>query len=175
MSAQKQATFRIWRGECDGRRISRLHDRRFRGNGRARCGQSHSGNTGERPRLPLELQGRQMRLVLGGSQRHAEVDVHDAAERSAARKTGHSSADESVSARQGFDHGRLLEFSGEEKESRSSSRARRMRRMAHGACSRRTSIACRNSGNASNAFFARMSATSCAITGCTKNSSVRVF
>ena len=35
--------------------------------------------------------------------------------------------------------------------------------MEHGGCSRRTSIACRNFGNASNAFFARMFATSCAI------------
>ena len=29
--------------------------------------------------VPLELQGRQVRLVLGGDQRHAEADVHDAA------------------------------------------------------------------------------------------------
>ena len=38
-----------------------------------------------------------------------------------------------------------------------------MRRTGHGACSRRTSIACRNSGNASSAFFARTFATCCAI------------
>src|SRR5712691_7213370 len=38
-----------------------------------------------------------------------------------------------------------------------------------------TSIACRNSGNASNAFFARTFATSCAITRCTTNLSARGF
>ena len=31
--------------------------------------------------VPLELQGRQVRLVLGRDQRHAEADVHDAARR----------------------------------------------------------------------------------------------
>ena len=34
---------------------------------------------GARSRLPLELQSRQMRLVLGGDQRNAKADVHDAA------------------------------------------------------------------------------------------------
>ena len=33
-----------------------------------------------RPRVPLELQGRQVRVVLGGDQRQAAADVHDAAE-----------------------------------------------------------------------------------------------
>ena len=31
--------------------------------------------------VPLELQGRQVRLLLGGNQRHAPADVHDAPER----------------------------------------------------------------------------------------------
>ena len=43
----------------------------------------------ERSRLSLELQGRQMRLLLRGNQRNAEADVHDAAERSAARRACH--------------------------------------------------------------------------------------
>ena len=34
-----------------------------------------------RPRRPLELQGRQVRLLLGGDQRQAAADVHDAAGR----------------------------------------------------------------------------------------------
>ena len=41
-------------------------------------------DAGERPRLSLELQSGQVRFVFGGSERHAEADVHDAAERSAA-------------------------------------------------------------------------------------------
>ena len=60
--------------------------------------QSTSRPPGERPRLPMELQGRQMRFVFGGNQRHAEADVHDAAERSAARQTRSRSADEGVSS-----------------------------------------------------------------------------
>ena len=41
----------------------------------------------------LELQGGQMRLVLGRDQRQAAADVHDAAERPAARRAGHRRAD----------------------------------------------------------------------------------
>ena len=33
----------------------------------------------------MELQGRQVRVVLGGNQRHAPADVHDAAQPAAAR------------------------------------------------------------------------------------------
>ena len=57
-----------------------------------------------------------MRLVFGRNQRHAEADVHDAAERFAARKTNHRSADEDVSNYQRFDYGRFVEFSSEEKD-----------------------------------------------------------
>ena len=66
-------------------------------------------------------------------------------------------------------------FRGEEKNQTVQAATSPMRRTAHGACSRRTSIVCRNSGNASNVFFARTSATSCAITRCTTNSSGRAF
>ena len=58
----------------------------------------------------MELQGRQMRLVFGGSQRDAKVDVHDAVERSATRKTGDRSADKSVPANKGFGHRCFVEF-----------------------------------------------------------------
>src|SRR6266576_2491961 len=53
------------------------------------------------------------------------------------------------------------------KRSNSSSRDRPTRRTAHGECSRRTSIVCRNFGNASNVFFARTFATCSVITKCT--------
>jgi hypothetical protein len=59
-------TFRIWRGESVSRRQARrLHDRSFRGHGRARRRPQDPGHAGQRPRLPLELQGRQVRLLLG--------------------------------------------------------------------------------------------------------------
>ena len=151
------------------RRISRLHDRRFRGNGRARCGESHSGDASERSRLPLELQGRQMRLLFSGNQRHAEVDVHDAAERSVARKTGHRSADEGVSRLEGFDHRCVVEFSREEKNQEVQTAPARCARWNMADAAGRTSIACRNSANASSAFSARMSVTFCAIITCTIN------
>ena len=48
--------------------------------------------------VPLELQGGQVRLVLGGDQRHAEADVHDAAERSRPQSAGDGRADADVSA-----------------------------------------------------------------------------
>ena len=55
------------------------------------------------------------------------------------------------------------------KKSNRFSRDLPMRPTAHGGCSRRTSIVCRNSANASNAFFARTSATCCAIMRCTRD------
>ena len=51
----------------------------------------------------------------------------------------------------------------------------RMRPTAHGECSRKTSIGCRNFVNVSNAFFARTSATCCATIKCTRNSLDRGF
>ena len=68
----RQATFRIWRGDARRRRVPGLHDR-----GRPRAWWCSTPSTrsrptqAQRPRLPLELQGRQVRLVLGRDQRHA--------------------------------------------------------------------------------------------------------
>ena len=85
MSAQKQATFRIWRGDAQGGEFRDYTTGVSEGMVVLDAVHRHPGDAGERPRLPLELQGRQMRLVFGGNQWHAEADVHDAAERSAAR------------------------------------------------------------------------------------------
>src|SRR5882724_454906 len=87
----------------------------FRRHGRARCRKSNSGDASQRPCMSMELQGREVRIVFGGSQRYAETDVHDANERIAARQTDHGRADESVSGAERFDYGRVMEFSGEEK------------------------------------------------------------
>ena len=64
----------------------------------------------------MELQSGQVRIVLGGNQRHAEAYVYDANERIAARQADHGRTDESVSRDQRFDYGRVMEFSGEEKD-----------------------------------------------------------
>ena len=67
------ATFRIWRGDAQRRRVPGLHDRRVRRHGRARRRASDPGRAGERSRRPLELQGGQMRVVFGGSQRQSRA------------------------------------------------------------------------------------------------------
>src|SRR6476646_599341 len=64
----------------------------------------------------MELQGRQVRLVFGGSERDAKADVHDGAERAATGKTGDDRADESFPGHQGFGDRCLMEFSDEEKD-----------------------------------------------------------
>ena len=45
----------------------------------------------------MELQGRQVRVVFSRSERDAEADVHDAAQRAAIGKTGHDRADKGIS------------------------------------------------------------------------------
>ena len=94
-----------------GRRSSGLHDR-----GRAtawscstRC--TASRRAGERSGRALELQGREMRVVLGGDQREAAADVHDAAEPAAARPAGDGRADADVSRIQGPGDRCVLELS----------------------------------------------------------------
>src|SRR5260370_35179592 len=64
----------------------------------------------------MELQSGEVRFVLGGSEWDAETDVHDAHERPAVGQTGNDRTDESFPDHERFDHGCLLEFSGEEKD-----------------------------------------------------------
>ena len=91
------------------------------------------------------------------------------------RRAGHRRADAGVPADHGPGHRRVLELPRQEDASRSSSRARRTRRTAPGACSRPTSTACRSSASASSASSARTSATCCATTTCSTSSSARGF
>ena len=73
----------IWRG--DGERRAQFEEyttRSLRGHGRPRRRPPDPGRAGQRSRRALELQGRQVRLVLGGDQRQPAADVHDAAESS---------------------------------------------------------------------------------------------
>ena len=91
-SRWRQATFRIWRGERGKGELQGLQDRGRRGHGRARRRPPDPGRAGQRPGGALELQGGQVRLVLGRGQRHAEADVHDAAVGPAARPAGHGAS-----------------------------------------------------------------------------------
>ena len=63
----------------------------------------------------MELQGWEMWIVLGRSERNANADVYGALERFIARPAGNDRADESVSGRERFDHGCVVEFFGEAK------------------------------------------------------------
>ena len=97
MSGQKQATFRIWRGDGRGGEFRDYTTGVSEGMVVLDAVNHIQATQANDLASSMELQGRQMRLVFSGNQWHAEVDVHDATERSAARKTGHRSADEGVS------------------------------------------------------------------------------
>ena len=56
-------TMRVWRGDAEGGEFARLHAARPGGRGGPRRHPPHPGHPGRRPRLPLELQGRQVRLA----------------------------------------------------------------------------------------------------------------
>ena len=58
------------------RRPPGLHGRGLRGRGRPRRDPPRAGHAGRRPRRALELQGRQVRLLLGRDQRQAQAAVH---------------------------------------------------------------------------------------------------
>ena len=60
----------------------------------------------------MELQGREVWIVFGRSERDAEAHVHDADERIALGKTGDDRTDKSFPGYQGFGDRRLLEFLG---------------------------------------------------------------
>ena len=168
-------TFRIWRGDATGRASSRTtrtevvegmvvldavhqiqaeqaNDLAVRWNCKAgKCGSCSA-----------EINGK------------PQADVHDAARRAAAGRAGHRRADAARSrtiTRPG--DRRVVELPRSRRRSSRSSRARPTRPTAPGACSRRTSTACRSSASASSASCARTSATCCATTTSTTSSSAR--
>src|SRR5258708_5747999 len=83
--------------------------------------QVYRGGKNGRPRQennrPLELQGRQMRLVFRGSERPSQTYLQDAHGRAASRQTDHGVADEDFSHHQRSSDGRLLELSGQQEDS----------------------------------------------------------
>ena len=105
------ATFRIWRGEKGQGQFQRLHQRNLGRHGGARRRAPNPGGAGGRSGRALELQGGQMRLVLGGNQRHAQADVHDAPEYASAGSAGNDRADEGFSAHEGPGDGCFVELS----------------------------------------------------------------
>ena len=94
------ATFRIWRGDRIGRKFVGLSRPKSR-SGMVVLDAVHriQADAGQRYGGALELQGREVRIVLGGNQRQAAADVHDAAERDRSRRAGHRRADAHLPAR----------------------------------------------------------------------------
>ena len=70
---------RVWRGDDDGGELGDYTVEVVRGRGRPRRDPPGAGHPGRRPRDPLELQGRQVRLVQRRDQRPAAAAVHDPA------------------------------------------------------------------------------------------------
>ncbi len=73
------ATFRVWRGDSQGGSFSDYKTEITEGMVVLDAIHQDPGRTGQRPGGPLELQGGQMRIVLGRDKRDAAADVHDAA------------------------------------------------------------------------------------------------
>ena len=106
-----QATFSIWRSEPGGaRRVQGLHHRDLRRHGRPRRGPQDPGRAGAGPGVPLELQGRQVRIVLGGDQRQAAPDVHEPPQLDRPHAAGEGRADAGLPADQGPRHRRVVEL-----------------------------------------------------------------
>ncbi len=74
----KTVTFKIWRGDANGGKFVDYTTEITEGLVVLDVVHKIQGDAGQRPRVPLELQSRQMRLLLGGNQRHSKIDVHDA-------------------------------------------------------------------------------------------------
>src|SRR5580692_1132828 len=94
--------------------VPRLHYRSLSGHGGPRCSASNTGGTSRRSCGSLELQSGEMRLVLSRSERHAEIDVHDAAEHAPAGYTCDRRTHEGISSHKGSGHGRIVELPGKE-------------------------------------------------------------
>ena len=66
--------------------------------------------------VPLELQGRQVRLLLGGDQRQAAAHVHDAARPCPDRRADHGRADAGLPVDEGPRDRRVVELRGQEED-----------------------------------------------------------
>ena len=77
-----KATFRIWRGEQGKGSLADYSVEVSDGMVVLDAVHQIPGDAERGSGLPVELQGGEMRVMLGGNQWHAEADVHDPAERS---------------------------------------------------------------------------------------------
>ena len=145
------------------RRLQGLRRRGQRGRGRPRRHPPAPGHPGPRPRRPLELQGRQVRLVQRRGQRPAAADVHDPDVHVHRGRDGHGDAAAGVPGDPRPGHRRVVQLREGARRSRRS-RRRPTSRPASTACSRSTSSAARSSASASSASCARTPATSSATT-----------
>ena len=91
-------------------RAGRLHGGRGDRRGGARRDPPRAGHAGRRPRGALELQGRQVRLVLGGDQRPAAAVVHDPALGLRRVRDDHGHPDAGVPGDPRPGHGRLVQL-----------------------------------------------------------------
>ena len=157
------ATFRIWRGDKTGGEFKDYTAEIGEGMVVLDCVHQIQADAGRRPRLPLELQGRQVRLLLGRDQRQAPAHVHDAAwtpcppisrSSSSRCKTFPLIKDLVTDVSWNYKVNKMIP----------PFKPRRRRRTAPGACGRRKSTASRSSASASSASCARTFATCSAIT-----------
>ena len=80
-----QATFQIWRGDATGGEFKEYQAEVGEGMVVLDAVHQIQATAGQRPGLPLELQGGQVRLLLRRDQRQTPADVHDAHGHAAAR------------------------------------------------------------------------------------------
>ena len=97
-------------GRRDRRRPAGLPGRGQRGRGRPRHHPPAAGHRGARPGLPVELQGRQVRLLLDGDQRHAAAGLHDPDVDVRRRRDRHGHAAAYLPGHPGPGHRRLVQL-----------------------------------------------------------------
>ena len=123
--ARPQATFRIWRGDrraAAARSTTITTDVSTEGMVVLDAVHQIQAEQANDLAVRLELQGGQVRLVLGGDQRQAAADVHDAAEHLPLDQPVTRRADARVPADQRPGDGRVVELRGQEARSSRSSR-----------------------------------------------------
>ena len=98
------------RATTSGGEFTDYVDARRRGRGGARRHPPHAGHPGARPGLPVELQGRQVRLVLGRDQRPAPPHVHDADGHAPRGRGGDGGADADLPDHPRPGHRRLVQL-----------------------------------------------------------------
>ena len=153
-------TLRVFRGDRDSGAPVDYQSPAHSRHGRARRAAFDPGASGAGPRRALELQSREVRLLLRRSQWPPAPHVQNAHGRAAARRARHRLPHEIFPADQGSRHRRHLELQSERQNSALPAAPRRQ--VEDGAARRRPRA--RNFASASSASSARTSATSCAIT-----------